>query len=79
MTAIDEARRLVAHALERPVEEIGQDSALGMAGWDSLGHMRIILSLETRLSRTLAPQEIIGVKSISDISGLISAQNGRLG
>jgi len=72
MTALEEARILVADALERPVHEITPDDSLGAAsGWDSLGHMRIVLSLEAHLKRTLAADEIIQLKSVPDIAALL--------
>lgn len=72
------ARELVAQALERPLDEIGEEGVLGeVPGWDSLGHMRIVLSLEDRLNRPLAASEIIAIKSVADISALLTRQNGR--
>ena len=72
MTTLEEARILVADALKRPVHEITPDVALGSAaGWDSLGHMRIVLSLESHLKRTLSADEIIQLKSVPDIAALL--------
>jgi len=72
MTTLEEARILVADALERPVDEIAPDDALGAApGWDSLGHMRIVLGLESYLKRMLAADEVISLKSVPDIAALL--------
>ncbi|MCL4766612.1 MAG: acyl carrier protein [Hyphomicrobiaceae bacterium] len=74
MRRLDEARRLVAHALEKTVDEIAPGGALGtQSGWDSLGHMRIVMSLETELDRTLAAHEIIEIKSLADIAALLAS------
>lgn len=60
------------------VDEIAPDGALGVvAGWDSLGHMRIVLGLEARLNRTLTPDEIISLKSVADIAALLAWHDGR--
>ena len=78
MMQIDQARRLVASALEKSVEEVAADGALGaVPGWDSLGHLRIVLSLETMLGRTLGPQEILHVESVEDVAALLAAGTGR--
>jgi len=79
MTAVEEARVLVAHALEKSVDDIASDGALGgVPGWDSLGHMRIVLSLESKLNRTLTANEIVELKSVTDISALLVNGNGKL-
>lgn len=79
MTTIEEARFLVASALEKMVDDIGADGALGnVPGWDSLGHMRIVLSLEAKLDRPLTANEIIGIKSVTDISALLVNGNGKI-
>lgn len=73
-----EARALVAHALERSIDEIEADGALGeVPGWDSLGHMRIVLSIEDRLKRPLAATEVVALKSVADISALLAHCNGK--
>lgn len=78
MIEVEEARRLVADALERPVEEIAPVGTLeDVAGWDSLGHMRIVLSLEDRLNRSLAAQEVVSIKSVADISVLLASHKAR--
>ena len=71
--AMDEARQLVASALERAVEEVACDGALGeVAGWDSLGHMHIVLKLESALGRTLRPDEILSLTSVADVAALLA-------
>lgn len=75
MTEVEEARRLVADALERPIEEIGSIGTLeDVPGWDSLGHMRIVLGLEDKLNRPLGAPEIVSIRSIADISALLAGQ-----
>lgn len=76
MTLLDEARMIVARALEQPFEDITPDDALDTApGWDSLGHMRIVLGLEAKLVRMLDTHEIVEIKSVSDIVALLQRQN----
>ena len=76
MTLLDEARMIVARALERPFEDVTPDDTLDSApGWDSLGHMRIVLGLEARLVRMLEAHEIVEIKSVSDIAALLRRQS----
>ena len=80
MTPVEEARFLVADALEKTADDIAADGVLGVVpGWDSLGHMRIVLSLESKLSRALTANEILEIKSVTDISALLANGNGKLG
>lgn len=80
MIPVEEARLLVANALEKAVDEIAADGVLGaVPGWDSLGHMRIVLTLESRLDRALTANEILEIKSVTDISALLANGNGKLG
>ena len=39
-------------------------------GWDSLGHMRIILELESRLDVEFDIEEVIGVDTIEKLIGM---------
>lgn len=80
MIPVEEARLLVANALEKAVNEVAADGVLGtVPGWDSLGHMRIVLSLESELNRALTANEILGLKSVADISVLLANGHGTLG
>ncbi len=65
--------RLMADALEVSSEEIDDSLTPGTSEvWSSLSHMRLILSLEERLGRRLAPREIISVVSASAVEALLS-------
>ena len=79
MMALEQARKLVAGALDRSVEEVAGDGTVGgVPGWDSLGHMHIVLSLVAALGRSLAPQEILAVKSIADVAALLDRRGNGL-
>ncbi len=73
MNPTDSARAYVADALGKPIEDIPHDAAIGdLDGWDSLGHMRLMLLLEQKLARPLAPDEIVHIRSVSNIADLLS-------
>lgn len=70
--AVDSAKALLAEALGVPAEAIPDDaSADGMDAWDSLAHMRLVLSLEERLGRQLAPETILGITTLNGIAALL--------
>jgi acyl carrier protein len=75
MEARLDARRLVATALSQPLDSVKETAAVGhMLGWDSMGHMSIVLALEARIGRMLRPDEIGRLKSISDIATILFAK-----
>jgi acyl carrier protein len=73
MSSLLEARRLVATALGRPLEAVEATASVGqMAGWDSMGHISIVLALEAQIGRMLRPDEIGRLKSIDDVAAILS-------
>ena len=72
MSSMLEARRLVATALQRPLELVEESASVGhLQGWDSIGHVSIILALEARIGRMLRPDEIGRLTSVSDIAAIL--------
>lgn len=70
-----EARAIVAEALGRSIETVGESAAIGrIAGWDSIGHVSIMLALETHLGRLLRPEEVGQIKTIGDIAAILANQ-----
>jgi acyl carrier protein len=68
------AVRLIAQALERRPSEIPSDGTIEtVPGWDSLGHVKILLLLETELERLLAPAEVATIRSVPDIERILSS------
>jgi acyl carrier protein len=76
MTLADSARSLVAEALDRPVSEIPETATIGNAiGWDSLGHMRILLLIEQRLGKELEPAMAVQLIDIRSIRAVLDGSN----
>jgi acyl carrier protein len=66
------AVELVARALERATSEVPSNGTIEtVPGWDSLGHVKILLLLEVELGRLLTSAEIAAIRSISDIDQVI--------
>ena len=72
----DEAARLVAEALNIQPSDVNEKTALdNTPQWDSLAHMRLILSLEKRLGRKLKPETIVGLTGIQNIIDLLADED----
>jgi len=77
MTDPSAARVLVAQALDLAPEEVAADGDVEtVAGWDSLGHVKVILAVETALGRTLASGELAQIRGVADIERLLAAARG---
>ena len=73
MRSLLEALLLVATALDRSLETVDETATVGhMQGWDSIGHMSIVLALEGQIGRMLRPDEIGRLKSIADIAAILA-------
>lgn len=69
-----EALRLVSRALDIPVESItGEDSLVTLDAWDSIGHMRIILEIESAIAVELETEQILELWSVMDVARLLKA------
>jgi acyl carrier protein len=68
----DQARELMATVFRLKPDDIGESAVLGgLQGWDSLGHMRLVLAIEASLARTLEPHEVVSVRSLADVAVLL--------
>ena len=72
-----DARTLVAEAIERPRDHVPANGTIEtVEGWDSLGHMRIMLALEARLGRPMETEEILELASVEAIDRLLNGDSG---
>jgi acyl carrier protein len=73
---IDDARTLAcslaAEAFGLPLEAVPPDTAIGdIEAWDSLAHLRLIMSIESRLGRELTTDEAAEIVSLEDVARLL--------
>lgn len=74
--SFEEARQIITECTSIAKDDITVDLAAGdLPGWDSLGHMRIILALETRIGRELTTDEIISIRTVRELSEFLSPGN----
>ena len=70
-----DARALIAAAIERPIDQVPADGTIeDVPGWDSLGHMRVIMAVEAVLGRPIAADEIVGLASVEAIDRLLNGE-----
>lgn len=68
------AKKLMAAAFMTEPDEIEDAAALGtQRGWDSLGHMRLVVAIEEALGKTLDPYEVVAIHSLGDVARLLSS------
>lgn len=63
------ARKTISTALKCALDAVGPDAGVdSLPSWDSIGHINIILEIETELGRELLPEEIAGISSVADVA-----------
>ena len=78
MNPLDQARTLLADALDADLATVPADARIGrFERWDSLVHVRLILSLEQRLGRLLDPDEAVAIESLEDVARLLNGSENR--
>ncbi len=66
------AIEIVGGALGIDANQLPDDTAIGRSErWDSLAHVRIILAIEERLNRQLAPDEVVSIADLTDIERVL--------
>jgi len=70
--ALNQARTLVAHALEIDVGDVADDANLdNLEAWDSLAHLRVVQGLEERLGGILPTEDIISIYALTDVAAIL--------
>ena len=70
----NQARDLLADALDLESGEIGDDASIDtVGGWTSLGHMRVILALEQALGHELDAASIVEIATVKDIESILQS------
>lgn len=72
---LDQVRTLVADVLGLGADTVGPDSSQQtLPGWDSLQHLNIALSVESRFGLSLSPDEIERIRSVPAILQLLESK-----
>ena len=58
----------MAEAFNVEPEAIDDGALLGEApGWDSMGHLRLVMAIEEARGHELAPEALVGIRSFADV------------
>jgi acyl carrier protein len=72
---LDQVRTLVADVLGLSADTVGSESSQQtLPGWDSLQHLNIALSVESRFGLSLSPAEIERIRSVPAILQLLESK-----
>ena len=64
----DEIKELMAGILEVAEAEIADDTEVGdIESWDSLNHLKIIATLETKYNIHFSPDDLFNIENFGDI------------
>ncbi len=73
MAKTDKTLALIAAAFGQSPDNIADDGMIGQVpGWDSLGHMRLMLALEAAMGRQMTPEEITTIISVPAVRALMA-------
>lgn len=76
MTEREQARTLLADAINVDITSLSDDARLGATEqWDSLAHLRLILAVEAHIGRSLDPDEIVGIEGLDDVAALLKQKS----
>jgi acyl carrier protein len=71
--AVQAACRLVADALNCPEGDIAPGGSIyTIPAWDSLGHVRVLLAIESAIGRPLSSDTIATLVSVADIVTILA-------
>src|SRR5262245_53061862 len=76
MVELSVVRAAFRSALDLPDDfELTDESSFeAVPGWDSVGHMRIVLELENIIGKPLELDEIVGLDTVGKIRALLTAK-----
>ena len=73
----DQVINIVSRVLDMSVDNVSEKlAAENVENWDSLRHMRLILSLEEEFSIRFTEKEIVSLDSVSKIINSLKAREG---
>tara|TARA_Y100000590_G_scaffold292814_1_gene329704 strand:+ start:20727 stop:20951 length:225 start_codon:yes stop_codon:yes gene_type:complete len=69
---LNKAKKIVSEVFNLNIDDISDTSSIGqLPGWDSLGHMRLILKIEKIISRSIRTEEILSIVNIESIEKIL--------
>ena len=73
-------RSVIADVLGVTVEQVGASAAAGqLEGWDSFGHLQVVLALEAEFGVQFDPQKIPELTTVAKLQGYLESKGATLG
>jgi acyl carrier protein len=70
-----DVRSWIAAALKVPVEQVHEDLEFqGIPAWDSMGHVSLIIEIESRLGIVIEPDDITRLTSVGAIRAFVASK-----
>ena len=62
----------MAHALSISLDSVAEDASMNsLEAWDSMGHLRIVLEIESSIGSDLSGEQVFGIDGVPDIADLL--------
>jgi acyl carrier protein len=76
MSSVDRARELVAYTFDLSVDEVTTASTSDdVPGWDSFGHVTLMMALEESLGTAVDVTEMASLTSVTAIADLLEGRS----
>jgi acyl carrier protein len=71
-SAEDRLRRTMAAVLGVPTDALDDEASPDtIAEWDSMGHLNLVMALESEFGLSLSAEDALGMRSVAAIRGLL--------
>jgi acyl carrier protein len=71
---VSNAKQILAAAFEISAADVPDDAGIETFRlWDSLGHLKVIVELESRLGRPVTTEELLDVTDLASLGKLIDS------
>jgi len=75
-TIATQVRQIAADLFQVPLDKVTPASSPEtLEAWDSVGHLNLVLALESQLGISLAPEDIEKMKTIADVIALVQERS----
>jgi acyl carrier protein len=75
-TTLHRVRQLVADLFDQPIADISPESSpQSVTGWDSMGHLNLVLAIEQEFGVRFSPGDVEGIRSVETAVALVSARS----
>ena len=69
-------RQVVADIFDQPLADVSPESSpQTLPGWDSLGHLNLVVALEQEFGLHFSPAEVERIRSVATAAWVIEARN----